>query len=610
MKILPTSKKYKEGILLILFAGVILCIWQLGSTGLVDETPPLFAAASRAMSETGNWLTPRVNGLNRFDKPPFIYWLMGVFYLLPGHSIWDPLGTWSARLPSAISTVLMMIFIGDTLMRCPDKNDTFPRRTAVIAALAFALSPLVVIWSRIAVSDALLCSTLGISLLLNWRTYISQSNRYWWTAWVVLGLSVLTKGPVSLVLAGLTFIIFGFVQRDFYTIFKRNKPIKGLFITLLVSAPWYIAELLVEGRPFWDSFFGYHNFQRLTSVVNNHSQPWWFFGMMLLISSLPFTPFLLIGLKDFISSLFRFNSFQTKEIRRIDQSLVNFSGSWLLSVFILFSLAATKLPSYWLPAVPAASILIAISSNNSRRSFKSQAISYFLLAISMLALAFILFLPELWIFSIDDPEMPDLASNLLESKLYLRASILLFLVSCIGFYFAIYKRFRSIFILQIPLIFIQVFVMLPLWNLADELRHKPVRQVSQKLLSIQNKNEPIAMVGIRKPSLHFYTRKLVTYESHSPVGLVNLSNRLRYEERDNWNNIEKNLPKEAPTFLLVIDRKTSTLQHWQNLEKQELGNYGVYKIWRLKKQVVEEREKFLRSRGVMPNWRETTKERY
>ncbi len=65
MKISLSKLEYRNGILLILFFGIILFVFQLGSTGLIDETPPLFASASRAMSETGNWLTPRANGLNR-----------------------------------------------------------------------------------------------------------------------------------------------------------------------------------------------------------------------------------------------------------------------------------------------------------------------------------------------------------------------------------------------------------------------------------------------------------------------------------------------------------------------------------------------------------------
>jgi 4-amino-4-deoxy-L-arabinose transferase-like glycosyltransferase len=64
-------------LLVCLGLGALLLVKGLGHTGLVDETPPLFAASARAMAETGDWLTPRVNGLPRYDKPPLVYWLMG-----------------------------------------------------------------------------------------------------------------------------------------------------------------------------------------------------------------------------------------------------------------------------------------------------------------------------------------------------------------------------------------------------------------------------------------------------------------------------------------------------------------------------------------------------
>ena len=60
--ILISTKKRLITLLIILVSGIILFILGLGSTGLVDETPPLFAAAARAMSESGDWLTPKVNG--------------------------------------------------------------------------------------------------------------------------------------------------------------------------------------------------------------------------------------------------------------------------------------------------------------------------------------------------------------------------------------------------------------------------------------------------------------------------------------------------------------------------------------------------------------------
>ena len=79
--IILKSRKRLITLLIVLVCGIILFISGLGSTGLVDETPPLFATAARAMSESGDWLTPKVNGMLRFDKPPLIYWIMSLFYL-------------------------------------------------------------------------------------------------------------------------------------------------------------------------------------------------------------------------------------------------------------------------------------------------------------------------------------------------------------------------------------------------------------------------------------------------------------------------------------------------------------------------------------------------
>ena len=209
-----TPQPRSRGLLLILALGLAMCCWQLGSTGLVDETPPLFAAAGRAMARTGDWLTPRVNGLPRFDKPPLVYWLMGFGYSLPANELWDPLGTWAGRLPSALASVATMLMLGDTLMLHPADQDSHPRRTAVAASLAFALSPLVQLWSRTAVSDPLLSGTLALSLLCQWRCYASGTSRRWWLAWILLATAVLTKGPVAVVLSGMTLALFALMRRD------------------------------------------------------------------------------------------------------------------------------------------------------------------------------------------------------------------------------------------------------------------------------------------------------------------------------------------------------------------------------------------------------------
>ena len=73
-----SCRQRRQVLALVLALGVLITLWRLGATGLMDETPPLFAAAGRAMAETSDWLTPRVNGLPRYDKPPLVYWLMGL----------------------------------------------------------------------------------------------------------------------------------------------------------------------------------------------------------------------------------------------------------------------------------------------------------------------------------------------------------------------------------------------------------------------------------------------------------------------------------------------------------------------------------------------------
>ena len=109
--------------------------------------------------------------------------------------------------------------------------------------------------------------------------------------WIFLGLAILTKGPVALVLVILTITLYLFSQKNWKILYSKINPKMGLFITSLISFPWYILELIKEGNLSGIVFLGYHNFQRYTSVVNNHSEPFWFFIYIMILGSLPFTPF-------------------------------------------------------------------------------------------------------------------------------------------------------------------------------------------------------------------------------------------------------------------------------------------------------------------------------
>jgi 4-amino-4-deoxy-L-arabinose transferase-like glycosyltransferase len=589
----------RRGLWCIFVLAVVIFTWQLGSTGLVDETPPLFAASGRAMAETGDWLTPRVNGLPRFDKPPLVYWLMGLSYSLPGSASWDPLGTWAARLPSALASMASMLMLGDTLLRYPLAGDDHPRRTAVAAALAFALSPLVLIWSRTAVSDALLSGTLSLSLLCQWRCYASGSTRRWWLAWVLLALAVLTKGPVAVVLTGITLSLYALIRRDLFGLWRLLRPIRGLLITAVLSLPWYVAELVVEGQPFWDSFFGYHNLQRLTSVVNDHLQPWWFFGPVLVVASLPFTPLLLFGLARCLAA-FRGKGSHLQLPAR--QSLRDFAGCWVLSLLILFTLAATKLPSYWLPATPAAALLIALTAQEP--SCKRRPLLLWMWSLTLLLTAVLaagLWMSPLWIPLIQDPEMPTLPAELLASGLVFRAALCFTVAALLGLLTLVRTLDGRLLAVQGPL---------PMIELGDRVRQLPVRQVAGTVVSQRRPGEPVAMIGVLKPSLHFYTRQVVLYEGKSKSALVNLADRLSREQRQGFQGIPLSDAGSSDTVLVVIDERTAAREHWQGLAPEVLGRTGIYSLWRVDRSRLEQRAATLQARGVDLTWRDPRPERY
>ena len=612
-----------------LVLGIPLLLWQLGDTGLVDETPPRFAEAARTMAEGGNWLTPWVNGLPRYDKPPLVYWLMALGYILPGQDQWNPLGTWAARLPSALASLGVMLSLADTLVRWPQPSCGQPAAapfsreaalTALTAALAFVLSPLVLLWSRIAVSDALFSGCLAVAMLLFWQAW-ADPHRPWWPGWLVLGLAVLTKGPVALALAGLTLGGFGWRAGASRALWRRLQPWPGLGLTLGVSLPWFLAMVLVEGRPYWDSFFGYHNLQRFVTVVNQHLEPWWYFLPVLVVASLPFTPLLGLGVVRGLRAA-------SAKSQPSSATLRCFASCWLLAVLLFFTLAATKLPSYWLPATPAAGLLIALAAQDGEnavakypavggagRCFRmAQGLTTLLCGV----LSAGLWASPAWIPLIHDPEMPTLSSDLLASGLVLRAALCFSLATLIG----IWLWFRGLgpggagrgqpagwlLALQLPVVAFQLVAVLPMWHLGDGVRGQPVRDMAAAVTRLARPGERLAMVGILKPSLHYYSRRVVLYEGTSADGVANLSDRLRSERR---RDLEPSSTTTSPTVLVVIDGQTAALPHWRQLDGIPLNTSGLYRLWRVDRNRLDQLAGSLVSAGqARVSWRDARPERY
>ena len=248
----------------------IAFIWNLGSVGLIDETEPLFAEASRQMLITGDWITPFFDGQTRFDKPALIYWFQAIAYKIMG------VNEWAVRLPSALAAVavtIMAFYVVQWHFNEKDRLDqttNLPRRyfIATLTSGMIAFNPEMIVWGRVGVSDMLLTGSIACSLLSFFVGYAQNSlpsrwpNPWYVTSYILMGAAVLTKGPVGIVLPGLILIAFALYLGKFKQLWQEAQPVLGIFIVLIINAPWYILVTWRNGWNFINTFFGYHNIER------------------------------------------------------------------------------------------------------------------------------------------------------------------------------------------------------------------------------------------------------------------------------------------------------------------------------------------------------------
>jgi len=147
----------------------------------------------------------------------------------------------------------------------------------------------------------------------------------------------------------------------------------------------------------------------------------------------------------------------------------------------------------------------------------------------------------------------------------------------------------------------------PIRKLTDTSRQLPLRNISKLISDIREGKETVAMIGIRKPSLHYYSRQIVFYEPSTKEGLINLSDRLDTDRRKNY---EDQPDYEYKSLLVVIDEYSSRKEHWSNINHQILGKYGIYSLWRIQKIDLNKYSELLVNGGYKSNWKNRKVEKF
>ncbi len=530
----------------------ITLIYRLGSIGLIDETEPLFAEAARQMVETGNWITPYYNDVTRFDKPPLVYWLMAIGYRLVG------VNEWMTRLPSAIAAIGLMALVCLVIVRCVPRSRSpqgylKPWFAGGLAGAITVLNLHTLVWGRTGVSDMLLSGCMGGALLaffmgyraLEWddiqrgdrasgglgggfsseRSQVAfspRSARAWFGLfYVLLALAVLTKGPVGLALPGLIIIPFLLLVGRLRSTLRSMGIWWGIPLFLAIVVPWFALVIAENGQVYIDNFFGYHNVARFTSVVNRHSAPWYFYVIVIGVGFFPWSAYL-------PAAIVRFRPWRLAAWRRASRSqqLPLFALCWLAGIFLFFSLAVTKLPSYVLPLMPAGAILVAIiladaSFGESSIALNPSAIDaprspsrWLNVGHGASILLWLIWTIGLWTIPLwytYDPAVPKINRQLIASGVCQSVGIGLALITLAV---AIVAWCRRSWIGSAQIIGFCLFTIVsfnPLLNEIDRLRQLPIRDIASQIQEIRQPEEPVALLGFEKPSLVFYLRDHVVF---------------------------------------------------------------------------------------------------
>ena len=349
-------------LILVVFFG-----YEIGNRPFADPDEGRYVEIPREMVVTGDYVTPRLNGLKYFEKPPLIYWLQAATIKIVG------IGEYSMRFWIAFFAVLGCLSVFFVGLAC--KSVTLGLLSAGILAtnlLYYAHSRIIILDLAVSV---LMSGVLWCFFLAFVRKRERPSKKLVVSMYALAALACLTKGLIGIILPGFV----GFLWICFTNNWKKVKDIisvPGIIVFLVIFLPWHIA-VCMRNADFFHFYFVVEHFLRYTTQLHSRYQPAWFFVPIIIAGMLPWTGFSLVALKESAKNI----------IKKTDNDEDIFLLCWIFGIFGFFSFSNSKLVPYILPIVPPIAFLTAkmlTKINVAGRNFKIGAwlnIAIFLLAI-------------------------------------------------------------------------------------------------------------------------------------------------------------------------------------------------------------------------------------
>jgi len=328
----PTTKARWE-LLAVALLAILFCFAKLDSGSLRTWDEAIYAQVAKEFVQTGDWLRPTWNGEPWFHKPPLALWTMAL-----GFSVWG-IGEGAVRFGSAICGVLGVLCTFGFTRRA------FGREAALLSALVLLGTPQYLVFSKLGMLDVPLTTFVALSLFAYWR---GLSDRRWLLlACAAFAAAFMIKGTAAVV-APLICLAHFLVHRE-WSLFRSLHLWGGGAIALAIVAPWHVLQVMEHGREFLDEYLGFHVLARSTEALEGHEGgPFYYLGALvreqypwfvLSYLALPYCAYL-----------------AWKEKGRSLSLLV----CWIGVVFGVYTLIATKINWYIMPAYPALAICIGV----------------------------------------------------------------------------------------------------------------------------------------------------------------------------------------------------------------------------------------------------------
>jgi 4-amino-4-deoxy-L-arabinose transferase-like glycosyltransferase len=331
----------RDALAVLILVGLCLALFffRLGGMALLNQDEGMHAATSREMVQTGDWLTPRFNGENFYDKPALFNWFVAVCLVVLGYT------EFAARLPAAVlglGTVLVTFALGRRM---------FGGAVGLLAGAILATSLEFIVLSRVVVHDISLAFAQALTLAAFYCALTTEgpSRRRWLLLfYAAAGLAVLAKGPVGVVLPGLIIGLYLAVTRRWDMVRQTLLFGWGILLFAVIACPWYVAMSLAHDD-YVRSFLVEKNLGSFLGIGEpDHPRPFYYYVGVLFGGLFPWSCFLPVALVH-----------TAGPPGREDRQPLLFLLIWLGAVFVFFSVATSKLASYILPLFPAAALLIA-----------------------------------------------------------------------------------------------------------------------------------------------------------------------------------------------------------------------------------------------------------